>query len=90
MFLTNEPGFYKKNEYGIRIENMLLVVKRNKFLSFEVLTLVPIDIKLIDLNLLNIQEKKWLNNYHNKVFDKINKFLSKKEVEWLKEKTLPI
>ena len=90
MFLTNEPGFYKKNEYGIRIENMLLVVKRNKFLSFKVLTLVPIDIKLIDLNLLNIREKKWLNNYHNKVFDKINKFLSKKEVEWLKEKTLPI
>ena len=51
MFLTNEPGFYKTNQYGIRIENVLLVVKRKKFLSFEVLTLAPIDIKLIDCKL---------------------------------------
>ena len=90
MFLTNEPGFYKTNKYGIRIENILLIVKKKKFLSFEVLTLVPIDTKLIDHKLLNMQEKKWINNYHNRVFTKISKHLSKKEVEWLKEKTLPI
>ena len=90
MILTNEPGFYKINEYGIRIENVLLVIKKNKFLGFEVLTFVPIDTKLIDTKLLNIQEKKWINAYHRKVYDKINKFLEKKEVEWLKEKTLPI
>ena len=58
MILTNEPGFYKVNQYGIRIENVLLVIRKNKFLRFEVLTFVPIDIKLIDVNLLNIQEKK--------------------------------
>ena len=90
MFLTNEPGFYKTNRYGIRIENVLLVVKRKKILSFEVLTLAPIDINLIDSNLLNIQEKNWINNYHNRVFNKLNKYLNKKESEWLKEKTLPI
>ena len=90
MILTNEPGFYKINEYGIRIENVLLVIKQNKFLGFEVLTFVPIDTKLIDVKLLNIQEKIWINTYHSKVFDKINKFLNKKEVKWLKEKTLPI
>ena len=90
MILTNEPGFYKINEYGIRIENVLLVIKQNKFLGFEVLTFVPIDTKLIDGKLLNIQEKIWINTYHSKVFDKINKFLNKKEVKWLKEKTLPI
>ena len=90
MFLTNEPGFYKTNQYGIRIENVLLVVKRKKFLSFEALTLAPIDTKLIDANLLNIQEKNWINNYHNRVFNKLKKYLNKKESEWLKEKTLPI
>ena len=90
MFLTNEPGFYKTNRYGIRIENVLLVVKRKKFLSFEVLTLAPIDSNLIDSNLLNIQEKNWINNYHNRIFNKLNKYLNKKENEWLKEKTLPI
>ena len=90
MLVTNEPGFYKTNQYGIRIENVLLIKRRKKILSFEVLTLVPIDTKLIDTKLLNIQEKVWINNYHNKIFNKINKFLNKKEVEWLKEKTLPI
>ena len=59
-------------------------------LTFEVLTLVPIDTKLIDTKLLNLQDKKWLNNYHNKVFNKIYKFLNENEVKWLKEKTKPI
>ena len=51
---------------------------------------MPIDIKLIDTRLLNIQEKNWLNIYHKKVFNKISKYLNKKEREWLKEKTAPI
>ena len=51
---------------------------------------MPIDIKLIDTKLLNIQEKIWLNIYHKKVFNKIFKYLNKKEREWLKEKTAPI
>ncbi len=90
MMLTNEPGFYKINHYGVRIENVLLVVRKKKNLGFEVLTFVPIDTRLIDSKLLNIQEKKWINRYHNKVFQTINKFLNKNEVKWLKEKTLPI
>ena len=90
MVLTNEPGFYKANQYGIRIENILLVIKKKKLLGFEILTLVPIDIKLIDTKLLNIQEKNWLNIYHKKVFNKIFKYLNKKEREWLKKKTAPI
>ena len=90
MVLTNEPGFYKTNQYGIRIENIMLVIKKKKLLGFEILTLVPIDIKLIDTKLLNIQEKNWLNIYHKKVFNKIFKYLNKKERKWLKEKTAPI
>ena len=90
MILTNEPGFYKINEYGIRIENILLIIKKKKFLTFDVLTFVPIDTKLIENKLLNIQEKNWINNYHNKVYNKISKYLNKKEANWLKEKTLPI
>ena len=90
MFLTNEPGYYKTNQYGIRIENVLLVVKRKQFLSFEILTLAPIDVNLIDFNLLNIHEKNWINNYHNRVFNKLSKYLNKREREWLKKKTLPI
>ena len=90
MVLTNEPGFYKTNQYGIRIENILLVIKKKKLLGFEILTLVPIDIKLIDIRLLNMQEKNWLNVYHKKVFNKIFTYLNKKERKWLKEKTAPI
>ena len=90
MLINNQPGYYKTNNYGIRIENILLVVKKKNLLTFEVLTLVPIDTKLIDTKLLNLQDKKWLNNYHNKVFNKIYKFLNENEVKWLKEKTKPI
>ncbi|PPR38453.1 MAG: Aminopeptidase [Alphaproteobacteria bacterium MarineAlpha6_Bin4] len=90
MLLTNEPGFYKSNKYGIRIENILLVKKKNKLLSFEVLTLAPIDIKLIDYKLLNLKDKMWINNYHDNVFNKISKYLDKKETIWLRNKTLPI
>ena len=87
MLLTNEPGFYKINEYGIRLENVILVFKKNRFLNFKVLTLAPIDINLLDTKLLNIKEKTWINNYHNKVYKKIGKYLNKKESLWLKKET---
>ena len=87
MLLTNEPGFYKINEYGIRLENVILVFKKNRFLNFKVLTLAPIDINLLDVKLLNIKEKTWINNYHNKVYKKIGKYLNKKESLWLKKET---
>ncbi len=90
MILTNEPGYYKKNVYGIRIENILLVIKKKNLLGFDVLTLAPIDLKLIDFNLLSKENKKLLNIYHDKVFNKISNFLNKNEKIWLKEKTKPI
>ena len=70
MILSNEPGFYKEGEYGIRIENLMLVKKYNeKFLCFQTLTLAPIDINLVDVKMLTYPEKKWLQEYHSQIFD---------------------
>ncbi len=85
MILSNEPGYYEEGKYGIRIENLLFVKKRNKKLFFENLTLAPIDKDLIDFKLLNKKEKKYLFNYHLLVFSKISKYLNKKEKKWLKD-----
>ena len=90
MVLTNEPGYYKEANYGIRIENMILVAKKNNLLTFEILTLVPIDKKLINEKLLNNKEKDLLNIYHKKVFNKIYRYLSYEERIWLKDVTNPI
>jgi len=91
MFTSNEPGFYKTGEYGIRIENLVLCVEDaendfGKFLKFETLTLFPIDLKLIDKSLVSEGEKSWLNAYHAEVFEKIAPLLDGEEVGWLKEK----
>ena len=88
MIISNEPGYYKENEYGIRIENLVYVKedkKNNNLLYFETLTMSPIDKSLIDKNLLNIKEKNWLNNYHSKVLEKISPFLDIDEKIWLKK-----
>lgn len=86
MILSNEPGFYQDFEYGIRIENLLLVEKFNdEFLQFRNLTLAPIDPRLIDFRMLTYPEKKWLKNYHQKICDR---FLDKLDIEqqnWLKK-----
>ncbi len=80
MILSNEPGYYEKDKFGIRIENLVLVSKKNKDLNkFENLTLVPIDKSLIDKKLLNKSEIEWLNEYHKKVFTKLIKFMNKSE-----------
>ena len=83
MILSNEPGFYKKNEYGIRIENLIYLKKNKGNLIFENLTLAPIDINLINFKLLSSQEKRYLTNYHLEVYSKIHKFLSLSEKKWL-------
>jgi Xaa-Pro aminopeptidase len=88
MILSNEPGFYKNHEYGIRIESLMLVIEnKNNFLSMETLTLAPIEINLILSKMLSDDEKSWLNSYHQKVFNKISPFLDKNEKSWLKRKT---
>lgn len=87
MTLSNEPGYYKQGEYGIRIENLMLVKElKSGYLEFETLTLSPIDNRLIKTNLLSEDEKKWLNNYHQKVYKKLSPFLNEKEKQWLQLK----
>ena len=83
MIISNEPGYYKKNHYGIRIENLVYVKKNKKKLQFENLTLAPIEKDLINYDLLNKNEKNYLFNYHLNVYTKHSKFLNKKEKKWL-------
>ena len=91
MILSNEPGFYKKGEYGIRTENLIIAYKKtDTMLGFETISLAPIDNNLIDNSILTSQEINWLNNYHANVFLKISTKLNSKEREWLREVTKPI
>ncbi len=83
MILSNEPGYYKKNKFGIRIENLVYVKKiKNKFF-FENLTMAPIEKDLINFNLLNKSEKNYLFKYHLNVYSNISKYLNTKEKKWL-------
>ena len=84
MVLSNEPGYYKKNYFGVRIEN-LIYIKRVKHINrFENLTLVPLEKDMINYDLLNNKEKKYLKNYHINVYKKLKKYLNQKEQKWLK------
>ena len=83
MILSNEPGFYKKNKFGIRIENLVYVKKQNKKLFFENLTMAPIEKDLINYNLLTNFEKNYLFKYHLNVYSKISKYLNLNERKWL-------
>mgnify|MGYP001486429937 FL=1 len=83
MILSNEPGFYKKNEFGIRIENLVFIKKIKSKLSFENLTMAPIDTDLINFKMLNKKEKDYLFKYHFEVYNNISPFLNKNEKKWL-------
>ncbi len=83
MILSNEPGYYKKNHYGIRIENLIYIKKSKAKLKFENLTLAPIEKDLINFNLLSKKEKEYLFKYHLYVYSVHSKFLNKKERKWL-------
>ena len=83
MILSNEPGYYKKGSFGIRIENLIFVKKVKQKLFFENLTLVPIEKELINQKLLSSVEKSYLFNYHMNVYSKISKYLSLNERKWL-------
>ena len=83
MILSNEPGFYKKNDFGVRIENLVFVKKLKKRIFFENLTLVPIDKELINQKILSSAEKDYLFKYHMNVYSKISKYLNLKERKWL-------
>ena len=83
MILSNEPGFYKKDSFGIRIENLVFVKKIRKKIVFENLTLAPIEKELINHRLLSPAEKDYLFKYHINVYSKISKYLNLNERKWL-------
>tara|TARA_B100001063_G_scaffold84145_1_gene78518 strand:- start:9350 stop:11071 length:1722 start_codon:yes stop_codon:yes gene_type:complete len=83
MILSNEPGYYKKNKFGIRIENLVYIKRSNQKLIFENLTMAPIEKDLINLKLLTSSEKKYLFEYHLNIYSKISKYLTLKERKWL-------
>ncbi|MEA1911450.1 MAG: aminopeptidase P family protein [Spirochaetota bacterium] len=92
MIISNEPGIYLENKYGLRIENLILAVKSNfgqtdSFLKFETLTLCPLELDLIDSGLLTEAQKGWVNNYNNNVYNTLAPFLEESERVWLKNKT---
>ena len=95
MLTSNEPGFYKEGAYGIRIENLVLCVEKEEtefghFYSFETLSLFPIDLKLVEEQMLNDSEKEWLQKYHEHVYEKLAPLLSPEEQAWLEEKCQPL
>ena len=94
MIISNEPGYYKAGAYGIRIENLVLVVESSvgggKVLELETLTLAPIDLRLVDEKLLTPAEKDWLNAYHKRVFREIGPAVSGSVKAWLKQATRAI
>ncbi|GAA3903333.1 aminopeptidase P family protein [Sphingomonas limnosediminicola] len=96
MILSNEPGYYKTNEYGIRIENLVLVVPREidgaekEMLGFETLTFAPIDRRLIDPEMLDLEELAWLNCYHTHVLARIGPNLSGADLAWLSQACAPV
>ena len=83
MILSNEPGFYKKGAFGVRIENLVYIKKINKKLFFENLTLAPIEKELINFKKLRKKERDYLFNYHLNVYSKLSTFLKRDERKWL-------
>ncbi len=88
MILSNEPGYYKENDFGIRIENLIIVKKHKKnLIKFETISWAPIDRDLIYKKLLNNSEIRSINWYHSNVYNKLKNSLNTKEKKWLKEIT---
>jgi Xaa-Pro aminopeptidase len=97
MLISNEPGYYKEGAFGIRIENLVMVVDNGTMedgktpcMKFDTVTLVPIDKRLIDLTLMNDDEIKWLNDYHKRVAQEVGPHLDPAEKKWLKEACAPL
>ena len=96
MILSNEPGYYKTGEYGMRVENLVLVVpvgeteKATQLLGFETLTFAPIDRKLIGTELLSPAERRWLNDYHARVLEIVGPRLEGEAKAWLEAACAPL
>ena len=85
MILSNEPGYYEKGKFGIRIENLVFVKKIRNHFKFENLTQVHIEKSLINKKLMTKKEIRWLNNYHKNVYKKLKKYMNKNEISHLKD-----
>lgn len=92
--MSNEPGYYKEGEYGIRIENLVAVIEdeelsseETKMLGFDTITLCPIDLDLVDPSIMTDEEREWLNNYHSCVYESLYPHLDEDHREWLRERT---
>lgn len=95
MTVTDEPGIYLEGRFGVRTENTLLVVPHSEtefgqFLTFEPLTLCPIDRTPIVVEMLTAEERQWLDDYHQMVFDRLSPLLDEEECRWLRQATRPI
>jgi len=97
MIVSNEPGYYKTDEYGIRIENLVVVNKiktpqggDKKLLGFETLTLAPIDLALVDDRMLSEGERGWLDRYHARVRETLTPILNPETAAWLERATRPL
>jgi Xaa-Pro aminopeptidase len=97
MICSNEPGYYKTGEYGIRIENLVVVRPpqeipggEKKMLSFETITMAPIDINLVEVSMLTAEERDWLNAYHAQVRSAVSAGLSDSDRQWLERATRAI
>ena len=97
MIVSNEPGYYKAGEYGIRIENLVLVIPcsevveaERELYSFETLTLVPFDQSLIEQSLLSQKETAWINAYHARVLQSLHSLVDPETADWLEHSTRPL
>ena len=95
MLFSNEPGIYIEGELGIRIENLMIIRKNTASdnlykLYFETISFAPFERNLIDRDILNENEVDWVNNYHERVYEKLNKGLDIETKEWLSKETAPI
>lgn len=97
MICSNEPGYYKTGEYGIRIENLILVTEpetppggERPMMRFETLTLAPIDLALVKTSLLSTEQRDWLNAYHARVHAELSGRVDSDTAEWLEEATRPV
>ena len=96
--MSNEPGYYKENAYGIRIESLIYVREighiaggdQRQMLGFETLTLAPIDRRMMDISQLSKAEINWLDCYHKRVFETLGPQIEGSVLEWLKSACKPL
>ena len=97
MIISNEPGYYKTGAFGIRLENLVVVIREEMlkdsnrpFLAFDTLTVVPFDRKLIVTDLLSPHERDWVNAYHRRVWQCLESKVGADTRGWLEEATQPL